>query len=394
MSIFDPSPHILNFATTAGQPQFGSLSVFGSVAAQLSEFSQKRGALLESVDSVRVYPVQLSIKRALVTANLYESRPLIVSRVAQTLLPAVKPTGGPAANLLKDLCEQRTTPRSVGQLQEALTRLNIDGLAYRNGSGFCVINLDPSQVRVAGEPLIVGRETIRERYQHALEEEARPAELGDAYFWIDGQLVDISPERNHRDWLVKNQESLGLPDYIQQKPVRALWEGYKRGIIRIVWDRGSRWRVGAGHGQGNVLYINGFERDVWSNMRPILNQRPWVGEVNTVVIEYVREVNGKPNWYHTDIFKGGAVEALYRGRRPRRERLPPDAVYGGEPGVHMVREVNHMMNTINDSAPQKVLEMFNGHFMSTGFFDKFKHVPHNGYMTHPGHNYNVYLGLT
>lgn len=394
MSIFDPSPHLLNFATTSARSQFGSLSCFGSLSSQLKEFSQSRGHLLESAGSVMIYPVRLSIKRALITANLYESRPMIVSRVAQTLLPAVKPANGTAANLLKDLCEQHTTPRSVAQLQEALARLNIDGLAYRNRSGFSVLNLDPNQVSVVGEPLTVSNRTLAEQYQTVIEAEARPAELGDAYFWIDGELVDISPERNHRDWLVKNQESLGLPDYIQQKPVRALWEGYKRGIIRIVWDRGSRWRVGAGHGQGNVLYINGFESDVWSNMRPILNHTPWVGEINTVVIEYVREVNGKPNWYHTDIFKGGAVESLYRGRRPRRERLPPDAVYGGEPGIDMVREVNHMMNHANDHAPQKVLEMFNSHFMSTGFFDKFKQVPHNGYMTHPGHNYNVYLGLT
>jgi hypothetical protein len=276
-----------------------------------------------------------------------------------------------------------------------LQDLGYDGLAYRNPvAGFNVLNLAEDQVTVLGKPLAISSSSLKESVEELREQTARPAELGDAYFWIDGSLVDIYPERNHRDWLLLKQQELDLPEYIQQKPVRALWEAYKKGIIRIVWDAGSKWKTGAGHGQGNVLYLNGFERDVWANMRQILNSEPWVGHINAVVIEYVRDVNGKPNWYHTDIFKGGAVESLYRGRRPRRERLPPDAVYGGDPGIDMVREVNHMMNTVNDTAPTKVLEMFNSHFMSTGFFDKFKHVPHNGYMTHPGHNYNVYLGLT
>ena len=201
----------------------------------------------------------------------------------------------------------------------------------------------------------------------------RPAELGDAYFWIDGHLVDVHPYRNHRDWLVSNAERLGLPEYVQDKPVRALWEAYKKGIIRIVWDRGGRWQTGQGKGQGNVLYLNGFPKDVWANMRGIINDEHWVGHINTVVIEYVREVNGKPNWFQTDIFRDGDIESLYRGKKPRRERLPPNAIYGGEPGLAEGVAANKMANIFNDHATATLSEMFDQHFFSTTFFDTFKY---------------------
>jgi hypothetical protein len=194
------------------------------------------------------------------------------------------------------------------------------------------------------------------------EQIARPAELGDAYFWIQGRLVDIYPERNHRDWLIKHQSNLSLPDYIQQKPVRALWEAYKKGIIRIVWDRGGKWKTGPGHQQGNVLYLNGMYSIVWHNIRSILNDPKWLGQVTTVVIEYVQEKDNKPNWYRTDIFRGGSLESLYRGKKPRVERLPPNATYGGEPDIHILKEINHTMNMINDQSGS-VMEMFNTHII-------------------------------
>jgi len=194
---------------------------------------------------------------------------------------------------------------------------------------------------------------------------ARPTELGDAYFYMNGKLVDISPERNHRDWLIKHQADLNLPSYILQNQKKALWEAYKHHIIRSVWDKGAKWRTGVGHGQGNVLYLNGFERDVWGQMRRILNEPVWSGHIDTVVIEYVKDEGGKPNWYHTDIFKGGDIESLYRGKKPRRSLLPPDAIYGGEPGVEMVKEMNHAMNQINDSSDD-IFEMFDQHVMALG----------------------------
>lgn len=196
---------------------------------------------------------------------------------------------------------------------------------------------------------------------------ARPTELGLAYFYLNSALVDIKPERNHRDWLLTNQIELGLPEYIQQNQKKALWEAYKHNIIRIVWDKGARWRTGAGHGQGNVLYLNGFERDVWGQMRRILNEPVWSGHIDTIVIEYVKDKEGKPNWYHTDIFKGGDIESLYRGKKPRRSLLPPDAIYGGEPGVEMVKEMNHAMNQINDSSDD-IFEMFDHHVMASGHY--------------------------
>lgn len=196
---------------------------------------------------------------------------------------------------------------------------------------------------------------------------ARPSELGDAYFYVNGQLVDISPERNHRDWLVKHQADLNLPDYILQNQKKALWEAYKHHINRIVWDKGAKWRTGVGHGQGNVLYLNGFEKDVWSQMARMLNEHTWSGHIDTVVIEYVQDRGGKPHWYHTDIFKGGDIESLYRGKRPRRSLLPPDAIYGGEPGIRQVMEMNHAINQINDSSDD-IFEMFDHHVMASGHY--------------------------
>ena len=226
------------------------------------------------------------------------------------------------------------------------------------------MNLNSHQVEIGGAPLQIMASEIYKKPKHKLAEAsppARPAELGDAFFWINGKLVDIGEHRNHRDWLVAHAERLGLPDYIQTKPVRALWEAYKKGIIRIVWDRGGSWKSGAAHKQGNVLYLNGFEKDVWNNMASIINNPVWAGHINTLVIEYVRDVGGKPNWYHTDIFRGGDLEALYRGKRPRRERAPPDATYGGEPTVDQVREYNQRMNQLNDSVDGDIFEMFQSH---------------------------------
>ena len=122
-----------------------------------------------------------------------------------------------------------------------------------------------------------------------------------------------------------------------------------------------------------MLYLNGFPRDVWANMRGIINDQHWVGHINTVVIEYVKEVNGKPNWFQTDIFKDGDIEALYRGKKPRRERLPPNAIYGGEPDLAEGVMANKMVNILNDRASGALTEMFQQHFLSSEFFDKFKY---------------------
>jgi hypothetical protein len=211
----------------------------------------------------------------------------------------------------------------------------------------------------------------------------RPKELGDAYFWIHNHLIDISPSRNHRDWLLAHAVELELPGDISERPTRALWEGYKKGIIRIVWDRGGQWSSGAAHGRGNVLYVNGFPRDVWANIKGIMNCPIWQGVITTVVIEYVREVNGRPNWYLTDIFQDNALESLYRGRRPRRERVPVNAVFGGEPALVESLMANRMMNVLNDHSEQNLFEMFDQHFFSPGFFDILKNPANNKILNAP-----------
>ena len=152
----------------------------------------------------------------------------------------------------------------------------------------------------------------------------RPNDLGEAYFWITSKIVDISPSRNHRDWLLTNSQSLNLPDYIHTKKSKALWESYKKGVIRIVWDKNGQWKTVNGK---NTLYLSGFKRDIWTNIKSIVSYHLWMGNISTIVFDYVQDVNGNPRWYGSDIFSGWSLESIYRGKFPRREILPIDAIY-------------------------------------------------------------------
>lgn len=159
----------------------------------------------------------------------------------------------------------------------------------------------------------------------------RPVELGDAYFYFNGKLVDISPYRNHRDWLIGNAEKIGLPEYVHENPTKALFESYKLGWIRLVWDKGGKWDKGKAAQQGNSLYINGIDKIIWKNMQGFMNQHQWAGNIDVLVIEYLDIVGGKPKWNRTDIFNQNSLGAegfdnLYRGRKPKRSLAPANAV--------------------------------------------------------------------
>lgn len=203
--------------------------------------------------------------------------------------------------------------------------------------------------------------------------------------------MDIAPYRNHRDWLVAHAQEVGLPNHVQDRPQKALWESYKLGVIRLVWDPESAWRTGAGAGSGSVLYVNGTEKTVWHNLRRIMNDATWAGKVQTVVIEYVRDVDGKPDWYHTDIFKGGDLEALYRGKRPRTPVAPSNATFGGDDLKEMVHR-NRCMNEVNQ-LPGAVFEQFQAHIGDTSFWHKAHGAPRNGFQTYPSHRFNGYMGM-
>lgn len=179
----------------------------------------------------------------------------------------------------------------------------------------------------------------------------RPVELGDAYFYFGGKLIDVAPYRNHRDWLIGNAEKVGLPDYVHEKPSKALFESYKLGWIRVVWDEGGKWDQGRTALKGNSLHINGIDKNVWKSMRGIMNQNPWAGNIDNVVIEYLDVVGGKPKWDRYDIFNQQILgvknfDNLYKGRKPRRELAPSNAVL-----PHYAQEsfkVNHRKNLEND----------------------------------------------
>ncbi len=44
-------------------------------------------------------------------------------------------------------------------------------------------------------------------FETSVHETARPAELGEAFFYINGKLVDVGGFRNHRDWLVAHSDN-------------------------------------------------------------------------------------------------------------------------------------------------------------------------------------------
>jgi hypothetical protein len=159
---------------------------------------------------------------------------------------------------------------------------------------------------------------------------ARPFELGEAYFWIDQQLVHVAPYRNHRDWLLANQARLGLSHTMHDRPNQALWIAYQQRMIRIVWDPCGKWSQGKAHSRGSALYISGFESMLWRCIKPLMNHPTWAGLINTVCLEYVRDRAGRAQWYHNQMFDGGDLESLYRGRRPRRTLIGRDAMFGGE----------------------------------------------------------------
>ena len=192
----------------------------------------------------------------------------------------------------------------------------------------------------------------------------RPQELGEGYFWINGKLQDIHPHRNHRAWLQANSAELGLPDHVKRRPASALWEGYKTGVIRLVWDRGGRLINGNVRAEGNTLYLNGFERDIWRNIQGIMNHQGWAGDIATVVCEYVEDKNNKPNWTHSEVFQGDDLENLYRGRRPRNANPTKNGVWGGDDVLKEGVFNNKMMNVLNDHSHQDIFEMFNSHMMT------------------------------
>lgn len=353
---------------------------------------------------VYIYPVNLLIGNPLHTPDIYNERPFVVWEVATHIAKTLSLTDE-QQKITKELMKSKTTPSSCKKLQMLLASVGYDGLMYHNTvedpGKLSYINVSSSQVKI-GKPIVMMASEIvdlipkkiidntEEKIEETMKEIDRPKELGEAYFYINDELIDIEPHRNHRDWLVANALKLGLPDYIQTKQTKALWEGYKKGFVRLVWDQGGKWTVGAGTGQGNVLYINGVVRDVWNNIKSILHEHRWLGHIDTVVIEYVREVNGKPNWYQTDIFKGNDLESLYRGKRPRKQLAPSDAIYGGEPTGEDLMRANKLMNELNDNVPEKLFELFDACFFTTDKFDINGGIPQNKYVLQ-GTNDNIYF---
>jgi hypothetical protein len=371
------SQRIWYHATFDPIQKFWPLSHFGTYKAAISRMIDVLDDIHDDAHpfydrDILLYPVRLNIQNPLKTVDVYNERPYVVPDVAAYILNKKSNTlNDVIKSQLHKLLNVTTTPKNTQKLTDILSQMGHDGLTYRNRvedpGHLSMINLTSDQVEIVGAPLHIPAREVYQMPKRAIwESDARPRELGQAYFWIDNKLVDITPERNHRDWLIHHMDQLGLDPIIQEKPHKALWHAYQKGMIRLVWDPESLWKAGAGAHEASVLYINGFERDVWQHMKQIMNSSPWAGEVKSVVVEYVRRVNGAPDWFHTDIFKGGDLESLYRGRRPRRQVAPPNATYGGD--EHMW-EQNRAMNDLNDQ-PGHLFEMWHAHMLDTTFFHK------------------------
>lgn len=379
--------------------KFWPLSHFGTYKAAIHRI---KNLIDDSVDdatpfqerNVYLYPVTLKIHNTLHTPDIYNERPFVVWEVATYIAKKFhKSLTDEQKHLVHRLMKNKTTPLSCKRLEYLLSTLGYDGLSYINKiedpGHRSYINLNSHQVELGDEPIVLKASEIyyHKKSKHQKEPELepipepepvpeeippepvvvinkqepkskdqRPQELGEAYFYADDDLVDIEPYTNHRDWLMKNTK------VSVTHPTKILWEAYKNGFIRLLWDQGGKWQSGVGKDQGNVLYINGFSNDIWRNIKNIMNEARWVGHIDTVVIEHLKEIDGKPNWYHTDIIKQDALESLYRGKKPKRELAPADAIYGGDV-TNLVRP-NRIMNHLNDTSKKNLIEMFNQHFFN------------------------------
>lgn len=148
----------------------------------------------------------------------------------------------------------------------------------------------------------------------------RPTNLGEAYFFYNEKIFHIYPERNHKDWLLKNEKN--LPAYVRYLESKALFESYQLGYLRLVWDSVGEWQVGKMANQGSTLYINGIEKNIWLNIKSVTNFYLWCGLIDNLVIEYLDIVKGKPSWKRCLILKGEDIEPLYKGKKPYRNILP------------------------------------------------------------------------
>ena len=62
-----------------------------------------------------------------------------------------------------------------------------------------------------------------------------------------------------------------------------------------------------------------------------MNQKQWAGNIDVLVLQYLDIVNDKPTWKRYDMYIQKDLGAknfdnLYKGRKPRRELAPPNAV--------------------------------------------------------------------
>lgn len=198
---------------------------------------------------------------------------------------------------------------------------------------------------------------LKQNYPNSVVSE-RPLELGEAYFYHKGNLLDVDPYLNHRDW--------ALAQFPIDDPTNALFECYEQGMIRITWNQNIN---------ECVLYINGRAPHIWREMKNIMEEPRWHGNVDHCVIEYVANINNQPSWYKTEIYGPESLRSLSKGKRPSKfmqSEVNPDFA--------KLVGANRLMNDLNDYQPDQLLEMFNQHFLSSNFFDIGQRLPQNNYI--------------
>lgn len=186
----------------------------------------------------------------------------------------------------------------------------------------------------------------------------RPYELGEAYFYKKGELIDVDPFLNHRDWALNHYGNC-------QKTTDALDKCYQDQMLRLVWSQLKPKTA--------TLYINGTAPVVWREMRNIMSEPRWQ-DMNCCVIEYLTHLDSGPCWYKTEVYGPLSLEYLAKGRRPSvylQQNTRPDP---------KIIAPNRLMNDLNDNQQENLLEMFNAHILSSNFFDIDQQLPQNKYI--------------
>jgi hypothetical protein len=178
MNIFESAQPLMYHATFHRIRKFWPLSHFGSYRAALSRIVDVLDDIVDDATSVPdrpvlLYPVRLSCEHALRTRDMYNERPYIVGEVSGFILNKYKrELTADQMDMLKNLTNRVTTPRSSQELAQVLQDMGYDCLSYRNKvedpGSLSYINLTSDQVHMWAAPLQIPARKLYALKKHRL----------------------------------------------------------------------------------------------------------------------------------------------------------------------------------------------------------------------------------